>query len=104
MGSVENAKSQTNGEVDGDYAIAEKLWENSNPEASEMYKFIQHVNQKYSMNISTYDELYSWSIEKSSEFWDAVWKYTGMIGSEYTKVRDAPKAWTSIDQNRLWMS
>ena len=92
MGSVENAKSQTNGEVDGDYAIAEKLWENSNPEASEMYKFIKHVNQKYSKTISTYDDLYRWSIENTSEFWNEVWIYTGMIGSKYTKVGVAPNS------------
>lgn len=83
---------QMNGEVDGDYGIAEKLWENSNPKASEMYKFIQHVNQKYSKTISTYDDLYLWSIENTSEFWNEVWKYTGMIGSKYTKVGVAPNS------------
>jgi hypothetical protein len=85
MGDVENTNLQQNGEVESQYT--EKLWENSDPKASEMYKFIQHVNQKYSKDISNYDGLYHWSIENTSEFWDEVWKYTGMIGSEYTKVR-----------------
>ena len=75
------------GEVNGE--SAEKLWENTNPKSTEMYKFIQHVNQKYSKNISSYDDLYSWSIQETSEFWGEVWNYTGMKGSDYTRVSPA---------------
>jgi acetoacetyl-CoA synthetase len=67
-------------------ALTEKLWENSDPKATELFKFIEHINQKYSKNFSTYDDLYNWSINNISDFWGEIWQYTGIVGSEYTKV------------------
>jgi acetoacetyl-CoA synthetase len=35
---------------------------------------------------SSYEELYRWSIERPEEFWPLVWRFTGVIGGEWTSV------------------
>jgi len=44
-------------------------------------KFIEFVNNKFGLNISTYDQLYKWSIENIPSFWAAVWEFTGIKAS-----------------------
>lgn len=51
--------------------------------------FIQHINSKFSRDISTYPELYSWSVENIPEFWETWWQYSGIIASQpYDQVVD----------------
>jgi len=38
-------------------------------------KFIEFVNKKYGLNLSSYQELYNWSIEDIPNFWAAVWDF-----------------------------
>ena len=40
------------------------------------------VNERFAARISTYDELYAWSIEKKEEFWAALWDFCGVIASQ----------------------
>jgi hypothetical protein len=54
------------------------LWENPNPTASYMWEFLQKVNKKYHLDLSTYDHLYDWSIDRLPEFWEEVWAFTGV--------------------------
>lgn len=54
------------------------LWENPNPTASYMWEFLQKVNKKYNLELSTYDQLYDWSIDSLPEFWEEVWAFTGV--------------------------
>lgn len=67
-----------------------KLWEHPNPQSTEMYKFLQIVNQKYGKKFESYDDLYRWSIEHISDFWGEVWHYTGIDGTEYENVITSP--------------
>jgi hypothetical protein len=64
-----------------------KLWEHSDPKSTEMYKFMQIINQKYGQSFTTYDELYRWSIDDINAFWTEVWHYTGVVGTPFTKVK-----------------
>lgn len=51
--------------------------------------FIQHVNKKFGRDISSYAELYRWSIENIPAFWETWWQYTGIIASQpYSQVVD----------------
>jgi acetoacetyl-CoA synthetase len=43
--------------------------------------FIDFVNSKHDLGIRKYSELYDWSIRKVSDFWSAIWEYTGVISS-----------------------
>jgi len=44
-------------------------------------KFFALVNQKYGLKIKSYPELHRWSVDKVSDFWSAVWDYTGIVCS-----------------------
>jgi hypothetical protein len=54
------------------------LWVNRNPTASYMWKFLQIINTKYNQNLSSYDDLYAWSIDCLPQFWEEVWAFTGV--------------------------
>lgn len=56
------------------------LWKPSAEEInnSNIVRFIKFVNNKYNDNISTYNDLYRWSIEKAPVFWEAVWEFAGI--------------------------
>lgn len=44
-------------------------------------KFIEFVNRKFDLSISTYDQLYKWSVENIPSFWAAVWEFAGIKAS-----------------------
>jgi acetoacetyl-CoA synthetase len=71
--------------------MTELLWQPS-PErikSTNMYRFMQQVNQRHGLNLSNYDDLYRWSIEQSPDFWAALWEYGEVIHSKpYDEVVD----------------
>ncbi|MGC8659055.1 MAG: acetoacetate--CoA ligase [Desulfomonilaceae bacterium] len=62
-------------------------------ENSNMMRFIKRVNEKYTLSISNYHELYQWSIDAREDFWETVWEFCGVIASKpYDKVlEDTPE-------------
>jgi acetoacetyl-CoA synthetase len=65
------------------------LWEPSEEfiKNTEVYRFIEFVNKEYNQNIKGGKELYKWSVDKIPYFWDAMWKFSGIIASKpYNKV------------------
>ncbi|MDI6846879.1 MAG: acetoacetate--CoA ligase [Candidatus Bathyarchaeia archaeon] len=38
-------------------------------------RFISFVNKKHGLEVNSYDQLYKWSIENVSEFWEAMWEF-----------------------------
>jgi acetoacetyl-CoA synthetase len=54
-----------------------------------MTKFIDFVNKKHSLKISSYFQLYNWSIENIPKFWSSMWEFGKVICSrKYEKVVD----------------
>jgi len=52
-------------------------------------RFIDFVNNKFGLKIQDYWQLYSWSVDKISDFWSAMWESSGIIASQdYDKVID----------------
>ncbi len=52
-------------------------------------RFIDFVNRKYSLEIGSYAQLYTWSVENIPDFWAAMWEFGGIIASRnYDKVID----------------
>jgi acetoacetyl-CoA synthetase len=43
-----------------------------------MYKFLLYVNEKYDDHLSSYDELWQWSVENIAEFWGSFWDFSGI--------------------------
>jgi len=65
------------------------FWEPSIPsiEKTNIFKFQNSVNQKYNLDLNSYSDLYEWSIQNSSDFWEEIWKYSNIIFSEpYSRV------------------
>jgi acetoacetyl-CoA synthetase len=59
------------------------LWTPSEDRIREanLTKFLALVNQKYGLRIKSYPDLHRWSVDKVSDFWSAVWDYTGIVSS-----------------------
>ncbi|MFX1436587.1 MAG: acetoacetate--CoA ligase [Promethearchaeota archaeon] len=56
-------------------------------ENAEVTRFIEFVNKEYNQKIKGGRALYKWSVEKIPDFWDAMWKFAGIISSQqYDKV------------------
>ena len=73
--------------------MAKLLWKPSAQRIkdSNMYRFMQGVNQKYGTNCTDYDALYQWSINNIADFWAEMWQFAGIIASkDYTQVIDDP--------------
>lgn len=71
------------------------LWtpKESDIKSSEMAKFQAIIEAKYVVKFDDYEALHKWSIENYCNFWEEVWKFTGIIHSEpYTKVLDKENA------------
>ena len=49
--------------------------------------FIRWVNDEYQLQLSNYQELWQWSVDDISRFWQAIWKrYDVAPGSQYQQV------------------
>ncbi|MFO7751947.1 MAG: acetoacetate--CoA ligase, partial [Desulfobacteraceae bacterium] len=73
--------------------MAECLWRPSEDRIknSNMYAFMQRVNEKSGKEFSTYDELYHWSVENLEDFWAMMWDFAGIQASEpYKTVIENP--------------
>ncbi len=56
---------------------------------SNMYRFMQTINEKYNRNFSEYNELYQWSIENIPDFWETMWNFGGIKASKpYDQIID----------------
>ncbi|MBW1799667.1 MAG: acetoacetate--CoA ligase, partial [Deltaproteobacteria bacterium] len=47
-----------------------------------MYRFMNVVNEKYSRNITDYESLYQWSVENIPDFWAAMWEFADIKASK----------------------
>jgi len=71
--------------------MTELLWQPSAEriKSTNMYRFMQYVNQRHDTDLATYDDLYRWSIAQSPAFWAGLWGYGEVIHSQpYDEVVD----------------
>jgi acetoacetyl-CoA synthetase len=71
--------------------MARQLWKPSEEQIknSNMYRFMNAINEKYHQNFSEYAPLYEWSIENIADFWETMWEFTDIIASKpYDQVID----------------
>ncbi|WP_427846744.1 acetoacetate--CoA ligase [Desulfosporosinus acidiphilus] len=61
-----------------------KLWEPSpeSKQAKNMTRFIETINSKYLVQITSYEELYTWSLENTSSLWAELWKFAEIKASQ----------------------
>ena len=73
--------------------MSKLLWEPSEERIrqSNMYRFMQQVNDRYGLQLFDYNDLYTWSIDHLEDFWAFFWEFAGIISSEkYSRVIDDP--------------
>ncbi len=93
----------------------ELLWTPSEKriEDSNIYKFIEFINKKYSQEISNYTELWEWSVNSNYEFWSAIFDFCNIIYSDrgervsnnestFWLHRYFPDAKLNYAENLLW--
>ncbi len=69
------------------------LWEPSKQRIkdSNMYRFMQGVNQTYGTDCTNYQQLYQWSIDNIEAFWAEMWRFAEIKASiNFQKVIDNP--------------
>ncbi len=71
--------------------MSQIMWEATpdRKESSQMARFRDQVNQKHGLDLKTYSDLYTWSIENGAEFWNAILEFGEVIHTgEPTQIVD----------------
>ena len=73
--------------------MAKPLWKPSEDRirGTNMYRFMNFINDKYDQDFKEYEPLYQWSIKNIPDFWAAMWELAEIKASRpYTEVVDDP--------------
>ncbi|KAL1606232.1 hypothetical protein SLS60_003634 [Paraconiothyrium brasiliense] len=62
----------------GHHKAAKLLWRHPSPQSTPMFRFLHSVNQKYGLQLSSYEELHKWSVDHIDKFWGCVWQFVGV--------------------------
>jgi acetoacetyl-CoA synthetase len=71
--------------------MLKKLWEPSaeRMKSSNMYRFMQTVNERFGKDFADYGALWEWSVTDIADFWASVWDFVDIQASTpYEKVVD----------------
>jgi acetoacetyl-CoA synthetase len=60
------------------------IWSPSTERAAQtnMYRFMQLVNEKFSTELTDYEQLHKWSVDNIEDFWRLMWDEAGIIASK----------------------
>ena len=67
------------------------LWKPSTQKISDsqMFNFMEYVNETFDLSLSDYQELHKWSVDENLHFWESCLNYFDIIhSSPYTKIVD----------------
>jgi acetoacetyl-CoA synthetase len=73
--------------------MSEILWKPSEGKIknSNMYRFMEFINEKYNQDFKEYAPLYAWSVENIPDFWASMWDFAEIGASQqYKQVVDDP--------------
>ncbi|NNL77653.1 MAG: acetoacetate--CoA ligase [Desulfobacterales bacterium] len=64
--------------------MAKLLWKPSEQQikTSNMYRFMNVINENYNQKFNAYAPLYKWSIENIPDFWAVMWEFAEIIASK----------------------
>jgi acetoacetyl-CoA synthetase len=71
--------------------MVNKLWEptESQIKSTNMFRFMQFINDKHNTDFDAYAPLYQWSVNHISDFWAAMWEFADIRASQpYNQVVD----------------
>ncbi|KAF9075793.1 acetoacyl-CoA synthetase [Rhodocollybia butyracea] len=81
--------------------MSSPLYRPHDAHSSATFRFLNRVNAKYSLNLTSYSDLYHWSISAIDDFWGTVWDETGIIGDKGNHVVDRN---AKPSDNPMWFS
>jgi len=60
------------------------LWKPSEERVknTNMYRFMNFINEKFKQSFNEYEPLYQWSIANMPEFWESFWEFSGIKSSK----------------------
>ena len=73
--------------------MSELLWQPSQERiaSTNMFRFMRRINEQFGISLTTYPELYQWSVDHIPKFWAQIWSFADIIHSTpYTEVVDDP--------------
>ena len=50
--------------------------------SSQMYKFMKNINKKNNLQLTSFSDLHTWSVENKIQFWESIWDFFEIIGSK----------------------
>jgi len=71
--------------------MAKFLWKPTDEQIknSNMYRFMNFINERHAQNFEAYPSLYKWSVKHIADFWAAMWEFADIIASKpYDDVID----------------
>ncbi len=72
-------------------SLGKLLWQPTEDQIkqSNMYRYMQTVNQRYQQQLNSYDDLYRWSVAAIPDFWASIWDFMEVRASRsYDRVLD----------------
>jgi acetoacetyl-CoA synthetase len=63
--------------------MSQLLWQPSQEriKSTNVWDFMQYVNERHGKDLANYDDLYQWSVDESPAFWATLWDYGHVIHS-----------------------
>lgn len=75
------------------------LWSPKLGNETQMDEFRCHVNKKYALTLENYQDLWQWSVDYTSKFWEEFWIFSNLKHSKtYDTVVDTEAPMTSIPE------
>ena len=64
--------------------MAKLLWQPSEEriQRTNLYRFMNIINEKYNQNFKSYTPLYEWSVANIPDFWASMWEFADIIASQ----------------------
>uniref|UniRef100_A0ABM5F1Q8 Acetoacetyl-CoA synthetase n=1 Tax=Pogona vitticeps TaxID=103695 RepID=A0ABM5F1Q8_9SAUR len=87
--------------MSGELEIMESqvMWEPDSKRNTHMDQFRAAVADAYGIRLANYNELYHWSVEHYSDFWEEFWKFSGIVFSRlYDEVVDPSKGVADVPE------
>ncbi|KAJ5730399.1 AMP-dependent synthetase/ligase [Penicillium malachiteum] len=79
--------------------IPRKLWEHPDPESTAMAQFRRDLEQSTGKQLKSFHDMYLYSIQNRTAFWDFCWKYFKIIHEgSYTKIIDESARMDSVPE------
>ncbi|CAG5124946.1 unnamed protein product [Candidula unifasciata] len=75
------------------------MWVPCRQQETNMDRLRKRINEKYGVNLNTYQEFHRWSCDNYAEFWEEVWTFTDIIHSKsFEEVVNKKKSISEIPE------